>query len=210
MVTSAVTSLIVTTLFMYGTSKVLWERILSLLKDHSYWSNMTEEVTKYIQNYRRCICFKVKLERASPNPIDVTYSLELVHMDYLTTELGKEDKDFNILVVMDHFNCYTEAYTTLSQTAVVVARTLLENLEVSWYSLEQYIGCIIRQAFKFSIIQPMYCSREYQLTSRFNQQDEKSTSNCWKSSSSITGYLKRSLLTRVEILRLVRLKNCAI
>ena len=26
------------------------------------------------------------------------------------------------------------------------------NLEVSWYSLEQYIGCIIRQAFNY------YCS----------------------------------------------------
>ena len=27
-----------------------------------------------------------------------------------------------------------------------------EHLEVSWYSLEQYIGCIIRQAFNY------YCS----------------------------------------------------
>ena len=30
--------------------------------------------------------------------------------------------------------------------------TRQEHLEVSWYSLKQYIGCIIRQAFNY------YCS----------------------------------------------------
>ena len=30
------------------------------------------------------------------------------------------------------------------------SKNLKENLEVNWYSLEQYIGCIIRQAFSSS------------------------------------------------------------
>ena len=29
--------------------------------------------------------------------------MELVHMDYLTIESNKQDKDVNILVVTDHF-----------------------------------------------------------------------------------------------------------
>ena len=46
------------------------------------------------------------------------------------------------------------------------------DLEEQLYSLEQYIGCIWRLQ-----IQPMYCSRDYNCSSRFNQQYEKSTPN---------------------------------
>ena len=44
------------------------------------------------------------------------------------------------------------------------------NLVEAWYSLEQYIG--LKEDFK-----PMYCSREYQASTRLSQQYEKSTSN---------------------------------
>ena len=46
------------------------------------------------------------------------------------------------------------------------------NLEVSKYSLEQYIGFVVSLTTK-----PMYCSREYFKTSRLIQQYEKSTPN---------------------------------
>ena len=38
-------------------------------------------------------------------------------MDILTIELGKTDKDVNILVVTDHFTQYVQAIITPSQTA---------------------------------------------------------------------------------------------
>ena len=38
--------------------------------------------------------------------ITTTHPFELVHMDFLTIELGKTGKDVNILVVTDHFTCY--------------------------------------------------------------------------------------------------------
>ena len=38
--------------------------------------------------------------------IKATYPLELAHMDYLTIELGKGDKDVNILIITDHFMRY--------------------------------------------------------------------------------------------------------
>ena len=40
----------------------------------------------------------------------------LVHIDFLTIEATKKDKDVNILVVMDHFTS-AQAYVTRSQTA---------------------------------------------------------------------------------------------
>ena len=49
-------------------------------------------------------------------PISTTHPLELVHMDFLTIEFGKTDKDGNILVVTDHFTHYAQAFITPSQT----------------------------------------------------------------------------------------------
>ena len=103
------------------------EQSLSLLKDHFYWPNMNEEVTKYMQNCRRCLWFKAKPQRASLNPINVTHPLEVIHVHYLTIESGKGDKDINFLVVTDHCTCYSQACITPSCTAGVVAKTLLEK-----------------------------------------------------------------------------------
>ena len=45
--------------------------------------------------------------------IEASYPMELVHMDYLTIESNKSDKDVNILVVMDHFTRLAQAFATL-------------------------------------------------------------------------------------------------
>ena len=49
--------------------------------------------------------------------------LELVHMDFLTIESPKTDKDINVLIITDHFMRYAQAFVTRSQTASVVANT---------------------------------------------------------------------------------------
>ena len=61
-----------------------------------------------------------------------TRPLELVHIDFLTIEAPKKDKDVNILVVMDHFTRYAQAYVTRSQKAPVVANTLWEKFFVHY------------------------------------------------------------------------------
>ena len=50
--------------------------------------------------------------------VNVTYPMELVYMDYLTTEGGK---DIHILVITDHFTRYAQAIVTSSQTAKCTA-----------------------------------------------------------------------------------------
>ena len=85
---------------------------------------MEDDIEEYAKTYPRYLNFKAILERAELNPIQVTRSLELVHIDFLIIEASSKEKDVNILVVTDHFTKYTQAYVTRSQTAQVVANTL--------------------------------------------------------------------------------------
>ena len=66
-------------------------------------------------------------------PIVVNYPLESVHLDFLTLG-GKTNygKSVNVLIVTYHFTIYAQAYVTSKQTAVIVAKTLLENFLVHY------------------------------------------------------------------------------
>ena len=91
------------------------ERTTSLLKDRFYWPGMEDDIEEYVKTCPRCLKFKAIPERAELNIIDVTRPLELVHIDFLTIEAPKKDKDVNILVVTDHFTRYAQAYVTRLQ-----------------------------------------------------------------------------------------------
>ena len=49
--------------------------------------------------------------------VDTTYSMELVHRDYLMIEANEGGKDVHILVITDHFTWYAQTIVTSSQTA---------------------------------------------------------------------------------------------
>ena len=108
------------------------ERTTSLLKDRFYWPGMEDDIEDNVKTCPRCLKFKAIPERAELNIIDVTRPLELVHIDFLTIEAPKKDKDVNILVVMDHFTRYAQAHVTRLQTAPVVANTLWEKFFVHY------------------------------------------------------------------------------
>ena len=66
----------------------------------------------------------------------------------------------NSLIIYGVYNAETLSKLVKTVQVVHSCKTLVEqfdvdfsycqlNLEVSWYSLEQYIGCIIRQAFNY-------------------------------------------------------------
>ena len=103
------------------------ERVLSLLTDRFYWPNMSKDVEEYVETCPRCLRFKTIPEHAELTPICISRPLELVHMDFLTIESPKTDKNINVLIVTDHFMQYAQAFVTRSQTASVVANTLWEH-----------------------------------------------------------------------------------
>ena len=79
------------------------ERSLDLLKDRFYWPGINEEMGNHIRSCNRCLHFKSKPQRTELCPITATHPLELIHMDFLTIESGKTNKDVNILIITDHF-----------------------------------------------------------------------------------------------------------
>ena len=68
------------------------DHTLSLLQDRFFWYQMADNVHKTIQSCDQCLRFKTKPQKEELNPIEVTYPMELVHLDYLTIsekEAGK-------------------------------------------------------------------------------------------------------------------------
>ena len=72
---------------------------------------MATQVKEHIKKGPQWVTFKAKQQRVPMENIMATHPLELVHINYLCLEPGK-GKEENILVVMDHFNCYAQAYVT--------------------------------------------------------------------------------------------------
>ena len=83
---------------------------LNLLPDRFYWPDMKLDVEQHIKTCGQCLHFKAKPQCAELHPILAKHPLELVHIDFLTVESGKGDKEINILVVTDHFTRYVQAY----------------------------------------------------------------------------------------------------
>ena len=78
----------------------------------------------------------------------VTYPLELVHLDFLTLGRRADDnRSVNILVVMDHFTNYTQAYVMPKQTAPVVAQTMWEIFLV-YYGWPERFSLIMENLLK--------------------------------------------------------------
>ena len=108
------------------------EKTLGLLQERFFWPKMIEDVRNHIRTCERCTKFKQPPEKEKMKPIQCTYPLELVHIDFLT--IGKEgtDKATNIMVITDHFTRYAQAYITPKQTAPVVAKTLWDQFLVHY------------------------------------------------------------------------------
>ena len=103
------------------------DRTLLVLQDRVYWPGMSKDVRNHIRTCGCCERFKLVPSMEEISQTEACYPLELVHVDFLIIG-GKKDvrKDINVLVVTDHFTCYTQAYVTTSQTAVTAAKTLYE------------------------------------------------------------------------------------
>ena len=111
------------------------ERTLSLLRDHFYWPNVAQNVETYVKSCPRCLRFKRLPERATLNPIDAMRPLKLIHIDYLTIEApesSRRKKDVNVLIVMDHFTQYAQAYIIPNQKVATIAKTLWDRFFVHY------------------------------------------------------------------------------
>ena len=64
--------------------------------------------------------------------------MQIVHIDFLTIELGKTDKDHNVLVVTDQFTQFAQAFVTTSQIAQTTSKTLWDKY-FGYYGFQEMI-----------------------------------------------------------------------
>ena len=107
------------------------DQTLSLMKGRFWWPAMAMALCLAIQNCSRCKQFEAKSQLPEMEPILCTQPMELVHIDYVGMEVTVAAKEKlvvkNVLVVVDHFTHYVQAYITKNHMAHTTARVLYNN-----------------------------------------------------------------------------------
>ena len=107
------------------------DRTLSLMKGWFWWPGMATALCLAIQNCGRCKQFEAKSQLPEMEPIVCTQPMELVHVDYVGMEVTVAAKEKpvvkNVLVVVDHFTHYVQAFVMKNHTARTTARVLYNN-----------------------------------------------------------------------------------
>ena len=105
-------------------------RTLHRARERFFWPKMRETIDTFIQNCQECSQIKDKLchGKAPLRPIQVSEPFVFWALDYMgpLQETAKGNK--HILVVMDHFTKWCEAFPTKDQKAQTVAKILVSKL----------------------------------------------------------------------------------
>ena len=104
---------------------------LSLMKEQFWWLGMSQALLKALANCGRCIQYEAKGQLLPMQPIICTEPMELVHIDYVGMEVtvgtDKKPMVWNVLVVVNHFTRYVQAFISKNHTARTMARVLYNN-----------------------------------------------------------------------------------
>ena len=104
------------------------ERIFDLAKSRFYWLNMKEDVTHYVTKVCRCLIQKppAMKQREPLQLIITTAPFQMVSVDFLHLEASTGGYEY-ILVVMDHFTRYAQAYATKDKSAKTAAEKIYND-----------------------------------------------------------------------------------
>lgn len=109
------------------------DRTTSLIRDRFFWPQMQKDVEHYV--LRACPCIKQKKPcreiRAPLKSIKTTYPFELVSIDFLHLDKCKGGYEY-ILVVIDHFTRFVQAYATTSKSGKTVADRLFNDFALKF------------------------------------------------------------------------------
>lgn len=109
------------------------ERTLELIRGRFYWPRMQSDVEHFVMHACECLKRKrpCKATRAPLTPIIITYPFELVSIDFLHLETCKHGCEY-ILVVMDHFTRFAQAYATKNKSARTVVEKVFNHFALNF------------------------------------------------------------------------------
>ena len=104
------------------------DRTLGLARERFYWPHMQRDIEHHIGHVCQCVKQKTPTlkTRAPLKPIVTTSPFELISIDFLHLEKSSGGCEY-ILVVMDHFTRYAQAYATRNKSAKTVAQKLYHD-----------------------------------------------------------------------------------
>ena len=104
------------------------DRVFALARDRYYWPKMFKDIEKYVT--QECDCLKdrkpARADRTPMIPIETTHPLELISIDYLYLEKSKGGYEY-ILVVMDHYTRFAQAYPTRNKSGKTAAEKVFND-----------------------------------------------------------------------------------
>ena len=103
-------------------------RVVQLARERFYWPNMEDDITHFVTKV--CPCLKQRRPnlstRAPLHSVTTSYPFELVSIDFLHLEQRSGGYEY-ILVVIDHFTRFAQAYATKNKSAKAAADRLFND-----------------------------------------------------------------------------------
>ena len=104
------------------------ERVAELARKRVFWPGMLQDIDEFI--HKKCLCLLQKkpprLMKAPLQNIVTSMPMELVSIDYVKLEQGSGGYKY-ILVIVDHFTKYSQAYPTRNKMSITATKHLYND-----------------------------------------------------------------------------------